>query len=129
MKNEQPIKTLGERFCSTVRTTSSAHSRVSLKKFTKYKIINNQEHIPILSKTMIYIPDGIMEAYFMLLNYKTLFQLLFGQGCEIKIFLTEWLECIFSNHEIYIIQQDNDVSSPSPSLHQPGCPSLLGFVQ
>lgn len=44
---------------------------------------------------MIYIPDGIMEAYFMLLNYETLFQLLFGQGCEIKIFLTEWLYVYF----------------------------------
>ncbi len=66
--------------------------------------------IQILSKTTIYVPDGIMDAYFMLLKYKTLFQLLFGQGCEIELFLTEWLEHIFSNREIYIIQQDDDLT-------------------
>lgn len=53
--------------------------------------------INLLSKTTIYVPDSVMDAYFMLLNFCTLFQLLFGKNCEIDVFLTEWLEHIFNN--------------------------------
>lgn len=59
-----------------------------------------QSDIQILLKTTIYVPDGMMDAYFMLLN---LFQLLLGKDCEINLFLMEWLDHIFSNHEIYIV--------------------------
>jgi hypothetical protein len=44
-----------------------------------------------------------MDAYFMILNFKTLFQLLLGKGCEIDLFLSDWLDHIFSNRELYII--------------------------
>jgi hypothetical protein len=64
--------------------------------------------IKILSKTTIYMLGGIMDSYFMLLNYKTIFQLLFGKGCKIDLFLSEWLDRIFSNRELYIFQKDND---------------------
>jgi hypothetical protein len=73
--------------------------------------------ISILSKTTIYIPDGVMDAYFMLFNYRALFQLLFGKNGEIDIFLMEWLEHIFSNRELYIIQQDDDRTFLAQVLH------------
>lgn len=53
--------------------------------------------INLLSKSTIYVPGSVMDAYFMLLNFCTLFQLLFGKNCKIDVFLTEWLEHIFNN--------------------------------
>ncbi len=53
----------------------------------------------------------------MLLNFKTIFQLLFGNGCEIDLFLLEWLDHIFSNRELYIIQQDDDRTFLAQVLH------------
>jgi hypothetical protein len=73
--------------------------------------------IQILSKTTIYIPDGVMDAYFMILNFKTVFQLLLGKGSEINLFLNEWLEHIFSNRELYIVQQNDDHTFLAQVLH------------
>jgi hypothetical protein len=73
--------------------------------------------IQLLSKTTIYIPDGVMYVYFMILNLCAIFQLLFGNGCEIDVFLTEWLDHIFSNRELYIIQQDDDRTFLAQVLH------------
>ncbi len=50
--------------------------------------------IQIPSKTSIYVPDGVMDAYFMVQNFRAIFQILFGLSCEIDIFLTEWLDHI-----------------------------------
>jgi hypothetical protein len=58
-----------------------------------------------------------MDAYFMLLNFRTLFQLLLGKGCKIDLFLSDWLDHIFSNLELYIIQQDNDRTFLAQVLH------------
>lgn len=73
--------------------------------------------IQILSKTTIYVPDGVMDAYFMILNFKTISQLLLGKGSEIDIFLNEWLDHIFSNRELYIVQQDDDRTFLAQVLH------------
>lgn len=73
--------------------------------------------IHLLSKTTIYVHDGIMDAYFMLLIFKSLFQLLSRKGCEIDVFLTRWLEHIFSNRELYIVQQDNNQTFLAQVLH------------
>jgi hypothetical protein len=51
--------------------------------------------IQILSKTTIYIPDGVMDAYFMILNFKMVLQLLFGKNSKVDLFFNEWLEHIF----------------------------------
>jgi len=64
--------------------------------------------IPLLSKTTVYVPDGVMDAYFMVFNFRALCQLLFGQDCELSVFLTEWLDHIFNNRELYIIQQEDN---------------------
>ncbi len=58
-----------------------------------------------------------MDAYFMVLNFRAIFHLLFGQECEINIFLTEWLDHIFSNQELYIVQQDDDRTFLAQVLH------------
>ncbi len=73
--------------------------------------------IQILSKTTIYIPDGVMDAYFMILNFKMVLQLVFGKNSEIDLFLNEWLEHIFSNRELYIIQQDDNRTFLAQVLH------------
>lgn len=81
----------------------------------------NRKHvhsdIDILSKTSMYVPDGVVDAYFMLFNFWTIFQLLLGVGCEIDNFLTEWLDHIFSYRELYILQQDDDQSFLAQVLH------------
>jgi hypothetical protein len=41
--------------------------------------------IQLLSKTCIYIPDGIMDACFMIFNFHSIFQLLFRKDCELHI--------------------------------------------
>jgi hypothetical protein len=71
----------------------------------------------MLSKTTIYVTDGVMDAYFMLFNFRALFQLLFGKNCKIDISLMEWLEHFFSKHELYIIQQDDDRTFLTQVLH------------
>jgi hypothetical protein len=73
--------------------------------------------IQILSKTTNQVPDGIIEAYALVLNFKTLFQLLLGQGCEIDLFLSNWLDHIFSNRELSLIQQDDDCTFLAQALH------------
>lgn len=42
-----------------------------------------QSDIQILSKTSIYIPDGIMVTYFMLLNFKTIFTLFLERDAKL----------------------------------------------
>ncbi len=63
-----------------------------------------QADIQLLSKTFLYIQDGTMDAYFMLLSFCTIFQLIFGQGGKLNEFLTKLLDHIFSNCVLYIIQ-------------------------
>lgn len=65
--------------------------------------------IHLLSKTSIHIPDGIMDAYFMIFNFHSIF--------ELDIFLNEWLEHIFTNRQTYIIQHDDDRTFLAQVLH------------
>lgn len=58
-----------------------------------------------------------MDVYFMILNFCAIFQLIFGNGCEIDVFLTEWPDNISSNRESYIIQQDDDKTFLAQVLH------------
>ncbi len=73
--------------------------------------------IQLFSKTSFYVPDGVMDAYFMILNFKTLFHLSLGKGCEIALFLSDLLDHVFSNRELYIIQQDDDPTFLTQILH------------
>jgi hypothetical protein len=80
---------LSVRFC-----LERSHNKAKERELEKGLWIMDGKHvqsdIQIHSKTMVYVQDGIMDAYFMLLNYKTLFQLLFRQDCEINLFFMEW---------------------------------------
>jgi hypothetical protein len=57
--------------------------------------------IHILSKTSIYVPNGVMDAYFMLFNFRAIFPLLFGTNNN-RTFLAQILHSINQATHLYV---------------------------